>query len=294
MINFGLNKTGRFLASRLPLLGRFFRLDEKTLEEIEETLIQTDLGVELTETLVERLRKVDRQEATRLNEILQNELSALIQPTVTTEKNFAKPTVILIVGVNGTGKTTTIGKLAAKYASEGQRVLICAADTFRAAAYEQLRIWAERSGVEFIGNPQGKDPSAIAFDAARAAQARDADILLIDTAGRLHTKSNLMEELAKVKRVIGKVIPDAPHEVWLVLDATVGQNGILQAREFQKAIGITGLILTKLDGTAKGGIALAIHRELNIPIRFLGVGEKLTDLVEFDPNQYIRDLLNIE
>ncbi|HPX99813.1 MAG TPA: signal recognition particle-docking protein FtsY [Candidatus Marinimicrobia bacterium] len=294
MINFGLNKTGRFLASRLPLLGRFFRLDEKTLEEIEETLIQTDLGVELTENLIERLRKVDRQEATRLNEILQNELSALIQPAVTTEKNFAKPTVILIVGVNGTGKTTTIGKLAAKYASEGQRVLICAADTFRAAAYEQLRIWAERSGVEFIGNPQGKDPSAIAFDAARAAQARNADILLIDTAGRLHTKSNLMEELAKVKRVIGKVIPDAPHEVWLVLDATVGQNGILQAREFQKAIGITGLILTKLDGTAKGGIALAIHRELNIPIRFLGVGEKLTDLVEFDPNQYIRDLLNIE
>ncbi|HQE96207.1 MAG TPA: signal recognition particle-docking protein FtsY [Candidatus Marinimicrobia bacterium] len=294
MINFGLNKTGRFLASRLPLLGRFFRLDEKTLEEIEETLIQTDLGVELTENLVERLRKVDRQEATRLNEILQNELSALIQPAVTTEKNFAKPTVILIVGVNGTGKTTTIGKLAAKYASEGQRVLICAADTFRAAAYEQLRIWAERSGVEFIGNPQGKDPSAIAYDAARAAQARNADILLIDTAGRLHTKSNLMEELAKVKRVIGKVIPDAPHEVWLVLDATVGQNGILQAREFQKAIGITGLILTKLDGTAKGGIALAIHRELNIPIRFLGVGEKLTDLVEFDPNQYIRDLLNIE
>ncbi|HOO13834.1 MAG TPA: signal recognition particle-docking protein FtsY [Candidatus Marinimicrobia bacterium] len=294
MINFGLNKTGRFLASRLPLLGRFFRLDEKTLEEIEETLIQTDLGVELTENLIERLRKVDRQEATRLNEILQNELSALIQPAVTTEKNFAKPTVILIVGVNGTGKTTTIGKLAAKYASEGQRVLICAADTFRAAAYEQLRIWAERSGVEFIGNPQGKDPSAIAYDAARAAQARNADILLIDTAGRLHTKSNLMEELAKVKRVIGKVIPDAPHEVWLVLDATVGQNGILQAREFQKAIGITGLILTKLDGTAKGGIALAIHRELNIPIRFLGVGEKLTDLVEFDPNQYIRDLLNIE
>ncbi|HOV22825.1 MAG TPA: signal recognition particle-docking protein FtsY [Candidatus Marinimicrobia bacterium] len=294
MINFGLNKTGRFLASRLPLLGRFFRLDEKTLEEIEEALIQTDLGVELTETLIERLRKVDRKEATRLNEILQNELSALIQPTVTTEKNFAKPTVILIVGVNGTGKTTTIGKLAAKYASEGQRVLICAADTFRAAAYEQLRIWAERSGVEFIGNPQGKDPSAIAFDAARAAQARNADILLIDTAGRLHTKSNLMEELAKVKRVIGKVIPNAPHEVWLVLDATVGQNGILQAREFQKAIGITGLILTKLDGTAKGGIALAIHRELNIPIRFLGVGEKLTDLVEFDPNQYIRDLLNIE
>lgn len=294
MINFGLNKTGRFLASRLPLLGRFFRLDEKTLEEIEETLIQTDLGVELTENLIERLRKVDRKEAARLNEILQNELSALIQPAVATKTNFHKPTVILIVGVNGTGKTTTIGKLAAKYASEGQRVLICAADTFRAAAYEQLRIWAERSGVEFIGNPQGKDPSAIAFDAARAAQARNADILLIDTAGRLHTKSNLMEELAKVKRVIGKVIPDAPHEVWLVLDATVGQNGILQAREFQKAIGITGLILTKLDGTAKGGIALAIHRELNIPIRFLGVGEKLTDLVEFDPNQYIRDLLNIE
>ncbi|HPC35077.1 MAG TPA: signal recognition particle-docking protein FtsY [Candidatus Marinimicrobia bacterium] len=294
MINFGLNKTGRFLASRLPLLGRFFRIDEKTLEEIEETLIQTDLGVELTDILIERLRKVDRKEAARLNEILLKELSALIQPAVASKANFSKPTVILIVGVNGTGKTTTIGKLAAKYASEGQRVLICAADTFRAAAYEQLRIWAERSGVEFIGNPQGKDPSAIAFDAARAAQARNADILLIDTAGRLHTKSNLMEELAKVKRVIGKVIPDAPHEVWLVLDATVGQNGILQAREFQKAIGVTGLILTKLDGTAKGGIALAIHRELNIPIRFLGVGEKLTDLVEFDPNQYVRSLLGIE
>ncbi|MDD5231255.1 MAG: signal recognition particle-docking protein FtsY, partial [Candidatus Marinimicrobia bacterium] len=151
-----------------------------------------------------------------------------------------------------------------------------------------------RSGVEFIGNPQGKDPAAIAYDAARAAQARNFDVLLIDTAGRLHTKSNLMEELAKVKRVITKVIPSAPHEVWLVLDATVGQNGILQAREFQKAIGVTGLILTKLDGTAKGGIALAIHHELNIPIRFLGIGEKLTDLVEFEPQEYIRSLLEIE
>jgi len=294
MINFGLTKTGRFLASRLPLLGRFFRLDEKTLEEIEATLIQTDLGVELTEVLIERLRKVDRQETTRLNEILQDELSVLIQSSVTSEMIQAKPTVILIVGVNGTGKTTTIGKLAARYTTEGKRVLICAADTFRAAAYEQLHIWAERSGVEFIGNPQGRDPSAIAFDAARAAQARNCDILLIDTAGRLHTKSNLMEELAKVRRVIARVIPDAPHETWLVLDATVGQNGLIQAREFQKTAGVTGLILTKLDGTAKGGIALAIHRELNIPIRFLGVGEKIGDLVEFNPQEYIRSLLATE
>jgi fused signal recognition particle receptor len=294
MFDFGLTKTGRFLASRLPLLGRFFRLDEKTLEEIEETLIQTDLGVELTEILIERLRKVDRQETARLNEILQTELTALIQPAVKTALIGRKPTVILIVGVNGTGKTTTIGKLAAKFTAEGKRVLICAADTFRAAAYEQLRIWAERSGVEFIGNPQGKDPSAIAFDATRAAQSRQTDVLLIDTAGRLHTKSNLMEELAKVKRVLAKVIPDAPHEVWLILDATVGQNGLVQAREFQKAAGVTGLILTKLDGTAKGGVALAIHRELNIPIRFLGVGEKIGDLVEFNPEEYIRSLLAIE
>ncbi|MFA6743605.1 MAG: signal recognition particle-docking protein FtsY [Candidatus Neomarinimicrobiota bacterium] len=294
MIDFGLKKTGRFLISRLPLLSRFFRLEEKTLEEIEETLIQTDLGVNLTEILTDRLRKVDRQENARLNEILCEELSRLIQPLAVNNPVHPKPTVILIVGVNGTGKTTTIGKLAAKYKAKDQRVLICAADTFRAAAFEQLYIWAERSGVEFIGNPQGKDPAAIAYDAARAAQARNFDVLLIDTAGRLHTKSNLMEELAKVKRVITKVIPSAPHEVWLVLDATVGQNGILQAREFQKAIGVTGLILTKLDGTAKGGIALAIHHELNIPIRFLGMGEKLTDLVEFEPQEYIRSLLEIE
>ncbi|MCK9483666.1 MAG: signal recognition particle-docking protein FtsY [Candidatus Marinimicrobia bacterium] len=294
MIDFGLKKTGRFLISRLPLLSRFFRLEEKTLEEIEETLIQTDLGVNLTEILTDRLRKVDRQENARLNEILCEELSRLIQPLAVNNPVHPKPTVILIVGVNGTGKTTTIGKLAAKYKAKDQRVLICAADTFRAAAFEQLHIWAERSGVEFIGNPQGKDPAAIAYDAARAAQARNFDVLLIDTAGRLHTKSNLMEELAKVKRVITKVIPSAPHEVWLVLDATVGQNGILQAREFQKAIGVTGLILTKLDGTAKGGIALAIHHELNIPIRFLGIGEKLTDLVEFEPQEYIRSLLEIE
>ncbi|MFA5729226.1 MAG: signal recognition particle-docking protein FtsY [Candidatus Neomarinimicrobiota bacterium] len=294
MIDFGLKKTGRFLISRLPLLSRFFRLEEKTLEEIEETLIQTDLGVNLTEILTDRLRKVDRQENARLNEILCEELSRLIQPLAVNNPVHPKPTVILIVGVNGTGKTTTIGKLAAKYKAKDQRVLICAADTFRAAAFEQLHIWAERSGVEFIGNPQGKDPAAIAYDAARAAQARNFDVLLIDTAGRLHTKSNLMEELAKVKRVITKVIPSAPHEVWLVLDATVGQNGILQAREFQKAIGVTGLILTKLDGTAKGGIALAIHHELNIPIRFLGMGEKLTDLVEFEPQEYIRSLLEIE
>lgn len=294
MIDFGLTKTGRFLASRLPLLGRFFRLDEKTLEEIEETLIQTDLGVELTEILIERLRKVDRKETTRLNEILQDELGALIQSSAPPAMIKAKPTVILVVGVNGIGKTTTIGKLAAKFTADGMRTMICAADTFRAAAYDQLRIWAERSGVEFIGNPQGKDPSAIAFDAARAAQARNCDILLIDTAGRLHTKSNLMEELAKIRRVIARVIPDAPHEIWLVLDATVGQNGLIQAREFQKATGVTGLILTKLDGTAKGGIALAVHRELNIPIRFLGVGEKIGDLVEFNPQEYIRSLLATE
>lgn len=294
MIDFGLSKTGRFLAGRLPLLGRFFRIDETTLEQIEETLIQTDLGVDLTETLVGRLRKVDRKETTRLNEILKDELSGLMQPARPAVLVQTKPIVILIVGVNGTGKTTTIGKLAAKFAGDGQRVLICAADTFRAAAYEQLRIWSERSGAEFIGNPQGKDPSAIAFDAVRSAQARNSDVLLIDTAGRLHTKSNLMEELAKVRRVIAKVIPDAPHEVWLVLDATVGQNGIVQAREFSKAVGVTGLILTKLDGTAKGGIALAIHHQLNIPIRFLGVGEKIGDLVEFDPDEYIRSLLEIE
>lgn len=292
MPDWGLKKTARFLAAKLPLLGRFIRLDETTLQQIEESLLSCDLGVELTEQLLERLRRIDRQDADQLKEILKAELAALISPTQTNQIVEGKPLVILFVGVNGTGKTTTIGKLAYYFSQKNEKVLIAAADTFRAAAYEQLQIWAKQAGAAFLGNPQGKDPAAIAFDAVQSALKHNYDVLLIDTAGRLHTKANLMAELAKIKRVIQKVLPAAPHEVWLVLDGNTGQNSMVQAQEFLKVVGVTGLIVTKLDGTAKGGIVLAIHQKLHVPIKFIGVGEKITDLVEFEPRGFIEALLS--
>lgn len=286
-----LSKTGRGIAQRLPLLGKFFRIDGKTLSKIEETLISADLGVELTEILINKLKSIDRKESSYLKDILRNEILTLIRKGESVLIQETKPYVILIVGVNGTGKTTTIGKLAAMFAKNGKQVMVAAADTFRAAAYDQLKIWAERSGAEFMGNPQGKDPSAIAFDATKSAIAHSWDILLIDTAGRLHTKSNLMEELAKVKRAIKKVMPSAPHDIWLVLDASMGQNGIIQTQEFVKAVGVTGLVLTKLDGTAKGGVVLAINHQMEIPIRYIGIGEKIDDLIEFNPENFVGALL---
>jgi fused signal recognition particle receptor len=200
------------------------------------------------------------------------------------------PTVVFLVGVNGSGKTTTTGKLASRFKSTGKSVLICAADTFRAAAIEQLQVWGERTGTDVIRQAQGADPSAVIFDAIQAAKARKTDLLLVDTAGRLHTKDNLMAELEKMRRIASRVIPGAPHEVWLVLDATTGQNGLEQARKFTESAGVTGLILTKLDGTAKGGIIVAITRELNLPIRFIGVGEQAEDLLPFEPDRFISSL----
>lgn len=287
----GLRKTEHRIAARIPLLGKYFRLDRDLLTKIEETLLATDLGTELTEILIDRLKNVDRSESEQLAEILKGEIKALIDTQEISDDGDLKPRVILFVGVNGTGKTTSIGKLGYWLRSRGKRVLLVAADTFRAAAYDQLKVWAERAGTDFMGNPQGKDPSAVAFDAVKSALAKGHDIVLIDTAGRLHTRSNLMDELVKIKRVIGKQLPGAPHDVWLVLDANTGQNGIVQAQEFMNAVGVTGIILNKLDGTAKGGVVLAIHHKLSIPIRYLGVGEKIDDIVTFEPEAFIEALL---
>jgi len=291
MADWGLKKTARAIASRLPLVGRFFRLDENLLGEIEETLLQCDLGVDLTEQLIEHLRYTERQTPMALREILKQELATLLAAEPMKFTLVSRPQVILIVGVNGTGKTTTIGKLAYYFRQQNHRVLVAAADTFRAAAYEQLQIWAERAGAVYLGNPQAKDPAAIAFDAVQSALKHQYDIVLIDTAGRLHTKSNLMNELAKVKRVIQKMIPDKPLEVWLVLDGNTGHNGLIQAQEFLQAVGLTGVIVTKLDGTARGGIVLAIYQKLHLPILFLGVGEQLSDLTPFEPQAFIDALL---
>lgn len=288
----GLLKTENNLASRIPLLGKFFRINEDLLETIEESLLAADVGVEFTEMLIGRLKDVRKKKVSNLATILKSEMKALLCD-ISVQKVFdGTPQVVLIVGVNGTGKTTTIGKLAWKFSKDGKKVLIVAADTFRAAAHDQLAIWAERAGVDFMGNPKGVDPAAVAFDGVKSAISNRFDTVFIDTAGRLHTKHNLMEELAKIKRVVGNVLPGAPHEILLVLDATTGQNGLLQAQEFMKIVEITGLILTKLDGTAKGGIVISIHNKLNIPIRYLGVGEKLEDLVEFDPEQFIEALFS--
>jgi fused signal recognition particle receptor len=274
-------------------VGKYFRIEPDMLIAIEETLLSADMGVELTESLIDRLRLLDRKEADNLNDILKAEIKALIHQDAPVSESHSKPWIILIIGVNGTGKTTSIAKLAHRFMADGRRVLMVAADTFRAAAYDQLKFWAERTGADFVGNPQGKDPSSVVFDAVKAAQAKGHDIVLIDTAGRLHTKSNLMAELDKIKRVVSKLVPSAPHEIWLVLDGNTGQNGIAQAQEFMNAIGVTGIILTKLDGTAKGGAVLAIHQKLNIPIRYLGVGEQLDDLVEFEPTEFIEALLSV-
>jgi len=288
----GLAKTEKSIASHLPLIKKFFTVDEEVLENIEETLIATDMGVELTDHLIEKLRNVKKQKAAQLKDILKAEIKQLLKHEEHNKKDIIhQPHVIIFVGVNGTGKTTTIGKLADKYTKENKNVLIAAADTYRAAAYEQLKIWSERSAVDFMGNPKGKDPAAVAFDAVKSAESKNKEVLLIDTAGRLHTKSNLMQELQKIERVCGKAMEGAPHDIWLVLDGTTGQNGIRQAEKFSQAVDVTGLIVTKLDGTAKGGAVLAIHNKLDLPIKYLGIGEQLEDIVEFDPDEYVEALL---
>ncbi|MCC6144308.1 MAG: signal recognition particle-docking protein FtsY [Candidatus Hydrogenedentes bacterium] len=291
-----LTKTRTSLASGIQRVFSRDRLDDSVYDELEEVLIEADLGVENSLAIVADMRRAARErrieDPRELYAVLKADLIGLFG-----EGNHAinwvapeGPHVTLVAGVNGTGKTTTTGKLAARLARDGRTVLLGAADTFRAAAVEQLAIWSDRAGVDIIKHKEGADPAAVAYDAADAAAARNVDNLIIDTAGRLHTKSNLMEELKKIQRVVQKRIPTAPHEVLLVLDATTGQNGLQQARLFTEALNVTGIVLTKLDGTAKGGMAIAIQRDLGIPIKYIGVGEGLDDLQPFDPQTFVEAL----
>jgi fused signal recognition particle receptor len=259
----------------------------ETLDAVEEALIAADVGLPATERIIAAVR-ADREGS--IGERVGREVKRVLTETGGAVAIGSTPHVILIVGVNGTGKTTTVGKLANYYRSSGRSVLICAADTFRAAAVEQLAVWAERAGTDLIRAQSGSDPAAVTFDAVSAAKARGREIVLVDTAGRLHTRANLMAELDKIRRIVGREVPGAPHEVLLVLDATVGQNGLVQAREFLAASGATGIVLTKLDGTAKGGVAIAIAHELRLPIRFVGLGEGLDDLAPFDAEAYVEAL----
>ena len=282
-----LAKSRRALTAEIAA-GTFDAGDEEAWERLEEALIHGDVGVRATAEIVRRLES--RGELADLGEALAEEIEQLFGAAPTLAVG-AKPTVILVVGVNGTGKTTTVGKLAQKLRQHGRTVLVGAGDTFRAAAEEQLEIWAERAGADFVGAPAGGDPAAVAYDAVEAGRARGRDIVIIDTAGRLHTQSNLMEELAKVRRVIEGRIEGAPHETLLVVDATTGQNGLQQARLFGEAAGVTGVALTKLDGSAKGGVAVAIAYELGLPVKLVGVGEGLDDLRPFDPAEFARALV---
>jgi fused signal recognition particle receptor len=292
----GIQKTRSGLIDRLEdaIAGRK-EIDATVLDEIEETLYTADIGVATTTEIVERLReRVERHslaDGEELKRLIREHLLEVLEGAERPMPHVAEPpAVVMVVGVNGSGKTTTIGKLAQRYQTEGRKVLLCAADTFRAAAIEQLEVWGQRTGTEVIRQKSGADPSAVIFDALHAAKARRVDYVIVDTAGRLHTKENLMLELEKMRRTATRVVPGAPHEVLLVLDATTGQNGLEQARRFTESSGVTGIVLTKLDGTAKGGVVVAITRELNLPIRYIGVGEKVDDLLPFDPEQFIASI----
>lgn len=292
----GIQKTRSGLVDRLEeVISGKKEIDADLIEELEYTLITADLGVRTVADIIEEIRaRLDRKQASDADEIRNLIRQRLLEILRASERPVhtvaTPPAVILMVGINGAGKTTTIGKLTSRFVGQGRQVLLCAADTFRAAAVEQLQIWAERNGVAMIRQAQGADPSAVVFDALNAAKARKVDYVIVDTAGRLHTKDNLMAELEKMRRTAQRVVPGAPHEVWLVMDATTGQNGLEQARKFTESAGVTGIVLTKLDGTAKGGIVVAIARELNLPIRFVGVGEKLDDLLPFEPEEFIQSL----
>jgi fused signal recognition particle receptor len=270
-------------------------IDAELLEELEQVLIGGDVGLATTQQVLEAVRtQVDRgqtNDAAELKFAVKKELMGILKSTqAAPPREASPPVVVLVVGVNGTGKTTTIGKLAYYLGSQGQKVLLCAGDTFRAAAVEQLEVWGQRTSSDVIKQRPGADPSAVLFDALTTAKARHFDYVIVDTAGRLHTKTNLMAELEKMRRIAPRVIPGAPHEVLLVMDATTGQNGLQQARQFTESVGVTGIVLTKLDGTAKGGVVLAIARELRLPIRYVGIGEQKEDLVPFDPEQFIESL----
>lgn len=296
----GLQKTRQALKESLDTVLRHQRVDPETLEELEEVLIMADLGVHVTtQVLQEVSERARRQSLTADNGLREGVADALRHILLTTSntapddatKASARPYVLMLVGVNGVGKTTTLGKLAYQFRQAGEQVLLAAADTFRAAAIEQADIWAQRAGVDIIKGQPGGDSAAVAFDALRAAQARGVDRVLIDTAGRLHTKTHLMEELKKMFRVLQRELPGAPHDIWLVLDATTGQNGVAQVQQFHDDLGLTGLVLTKLDGTAKGGIVINIAEQFQIPIRYIGIGEDLDDLRPFDASAFIEALL---
>jgi len=289
----GLSKTSESLVGRIDrlLLGKK-EIDADTLEELEEILITADIGVtttvELIRGLEQRLKRDELRDGDALRKALRDDILSRMEPyAVPLQTSGSSPFVILVIGVNGVGKTTTIGKLASRFTLDGKKVLMAAGDTFRAAAADQLAIWGDRAGVDLIRHKDGGDPSAVVFDACKAAIARKVDVLIIDTAGRLHTKVNLMEELKKIFRIVGREIPGAPHETLLVLDAATGQNALSQARLFRDAAAVSGIALTKLDGTAKGGIAVAVCNELKIPLRYIGVGESVDDLRDFDPRQFV-------
>lgn len=292
----GLKKTRTALANTLgSVFSAFSGANDEFYEELEESMILADIGVETATKTVEKLRAVVKErklkEAEEIRSALREILVATLNVGDTALRVNTKPSIILVIGVNGVGKTTTIGKLAHNFASQGKRVLLCAGDTFRAAAADQLEIWANRAGVQIVRQHEGADPAAVVFDAITAAKARGTDIILCDTAGRLHNKANLMNELNKISRIIDRELPDADKEVLLVLDGTTGQNGLMQAKQFKEIAGVTSIALTKLDGTAKGGIVIAVADELQIPVKFIGVGEQMDDLLPFDAESFVNALI---
>ncbi len=301
----GLQKTKEgFLSKITKAIAGKSTVDEEVLDNLEDALVSADVGVDTTIAIIEQIEKRvarDKYVSTgELNKILQAEIeNMLVDVSDVNYRSFEipagkKPYVILVVGVNGVGKTTTIGKLAHYYKKAGKSVLLGAADTFRAAAVEQLTIWSERVGVPIVKQPMGSDPAAVAFDAVQSAVAKNTDVVIIDTAGRLHNKAHLMEELGKIRRVVSKVIPDAPHEVLLILDGSTGQNALEQAKHFTASTDVTAMIITKLDGTAKGGVVLAIANQFNIPVKYIGVGEKMDDLIVFDKHEFVDSLFRLE
>ncbi len=294
----GLSKTKKSLLGKITeIVGLSKKIDQELLDKLEEVLLKGDVGVNATEKIIQdlknRVKEEKIEEPQKIIDIMKDEIFNILQNSQTSTKTLSresKPLIIMIVGVNGTGKTTSIAKLAKLYSDQGKKVMVAACDTFRAAALEQLSIWAQRAGVDIVKSQPNQDPASVAFDAVKSALAKKIDVVIVDTAGRLHTKYNLMEELKKIKRVMGKSLEGAPQDVFLVLDATTGQNGISQAKMFDEAVGLTGIILAKLDGTAKGGIVIAIANELKIPVRYVGLGEKIDDLEEFDPKDFVEAL----
>ena len=294
----GLNKTKNAIVGKIDsILKSFRKVDEELFEELEEALISADIGVYTTEEILDRLRDTVKEKKIKDSELVKAELFEILREMVGEHEPLkldTKPSVILVIGVNGVGKTTSIGKISAELKSQGKKVVVAAADTFRAAAAEQLSVWCDRAGVDIIKQGAGADPASVVFDAINAVKSRGADVLIIDTAGRLHNKKNLMDELAKIDRVISRELAGCSKETLLVLDATTGQNAVLQAKEFKEASNITGLVLTKLDGTAKGGIVLSIKKELGIPVKFIGVGEKIDDMKPFSASEFASALFEVE